>query len=109
VIAAAALAAIAGFLDASVVNVAVPAIGRDLGANLVASSAGPAVPAPGLRPGTSDVAEPSAGDPTEDGLAAAPGSPQSGGAEDQPTDEYRRRAGRARASEVLRPDQAEDT
>jgi MFS family permease len=35
VVAAAALASMAGFLDASVVNVAVPAISRELGANLV--------------------------------------------------------------------------
>jgi EmrB/QacA subfamily drug resistance transporter len=35
-IAATVLASMAGFLDASVVNVAVPAIGRDLGASLVA-------------------------------------------------------------------------
>jgi hypothetical protein len=30
------LASMAGFLDASVVNVAIPAIGRDLGAGVVA-------------------------------------------------------------------------
>jgi EmrB/QacA subfamily drug resistance transporter len=36
VVAAAVLASMAGFLDASVVNVAVPAISRDLGADLVA-------------------------------------------------------------------------
>src|SRR3954468_15001088 len=35
-IAAPVLASMAGFLDATVVNVAVPAIGRDLGASLVA-------------------------------------------------------------------------
>src|SRR3954453_19752322 len=35
-IAATVLASMAGFLDASVVNVAVPAIGRDMGASLVA-------------------------------------------------------------------------
>src|SRR3954453_6284923 len=35
-IAATVLASMAGFLDASVVNVAIPAIGRDLGASIVA-------------------------------------------------------------------------